>query len=273
MNNKKGFTLLETLISIVVFGLLMVLMFHISARFFQLFNASSSKQSMNNQFLKTYTHLQKELSITDSRYVYSYKIYLKDIKARWMIFPIPTDTNGQMKSEGNKFNWQRVYFYYLHCTNPDCPECKTKNYYVDKESQLKNEAYKFCSDKNLIRLIYEYTAYNDAAYLSEALSNICDHISEYTLSIDSNFFPSEFETEIKGFNKIPVIKFIEKRVIAKDIFDMDITTNANNVKIKMSKVKKDEIKKKVEYGTTDFTKSKNKKFVENIEFMVHSKNN
>ena len=65
MKNKKGFTLLETLISILAFGLIMTLMFQISARFFQLFNASSSKQSMNNQFLKTYTHLQKELSITD----------------------------------------------------------------------------------------------------------------------------------------------------------------------------------------------------------------
>ena len=45
----------------------------------ELFTISSSKQSVNSSFIKAYKEMQKDLSITDSRYVYSYKIYLKNI--------------------------------------------------------------------------------------------------------------------------------------------------------------------------------------------------
>lgn len=247
-------------------------MFQMTARFFQLFTTSSSKQSVNSSFIKAYKEMQKDLSITDSRYVYSYKIYLKDIKTRWSIFPIPTNKNGVMSGEGNKFNWQRICFYYLNCTNPNCTECKNKNYSVSAEKYLKNEKYKFCSDKNLIRLIYDYTAYNDSVFIPMALSEIGNHISSYTLPMDSNSFPSMFEYEINGYDKIPIIKFVEKKVIAKDIFDMDITTDSSNVNVKILTVRKNDIKKEVKYGETDFTKSPASKFVEQIEFTTTSKN-
>lgn len=270
---NKGFTLVETLVSILIFGILSILMFQMTSRFFQLFTISSSKQSVNSSFIKAYKEMQKDLSITDSRYVYSYKIYLKNIKTRWILFPVPTNKNGLISGEGNKFNWQRIYFYYLNCTNSNCNECKNKNYSVSKEKYLENEKYKFCSDKNLIRLIYDYTAYNDSVFFPMALSEIGKNISSYTLSIDSNSFPSEFEYEIKGYNKIPIIRFVEKKIIAKDIFDMDITTNSSNVNVKILTVRKDDIKKELNYGTADFTKSPASRFVEQIEFTTTSKNN
>ena len=268
----KGFTLFETLISIAIFGIVTMLMFQISIRFFKSLTVSSSKQHANSKFIKAYKYIHKDLSLTDSRYVYTYKIYLNDIPTRWMFFPIPTDKNGLMKGEGNKFSWQRICFYYLKYTNSSCGECKNKKYSVSKESLLKDEKYRYCSDKNLIRLVYDYIGYNDNYYLSEALSTISDNINSYTLPFENNSFPSNFECNIKGYNKIPIIKFVEKKVIAKDIMDMEITTNLHYVNINMSTVKKEDIKKEVKYGTTDFTLDKYSKFVEKTQFIVNTKN-
>ena len=121
-------------------------------------------------------------------------------------------------------------------------------------------------------MVYDYIGYNDNYYLSEALSTISDNINSYTLPFENNSFPSNFECNIKGYNKIPIIKFVEKKVIAKDIMDMEITTNLHYVNINMSTVKKEDIKKEVKYGTTDFTLDKYSKFVEKTQFIVNTKN-
>lgn len=273
---NKGFTLFETLISIVIFGITSVLMFQMSSRFFQLFTTSSSKQSVNNKFIKAYKHMQKDLAITDSRYVYTYKMYLTNVPTKWMLFPIPTDNNGLINGEGNKFSWKRICFYYLTCSNSDCPECKKKNYHQINEDDVSKQNSKFCSDKNLIRLVYDYFGTNDPNYLSEVLSTISNNISSYTLPFDSNNFSSNTVTfDIKGYSSASYpypIQFVEKRIIANDIMDMDIETDLYNITVDMSTVRKEDIKKEVNYGTTDFTTNKNSKFVEKINFIINSKN-
>ena len=70
---NRGFTLFETLVSTMVFGIIMILMFQMSSAFFRLFTTSTSKQSMNSKFIKAYTQMQKELLITDAKYIYTYK--------------------------------------------------------------------------------------------------------------------------------------------------------------------------------------------------------
>ena len=277
-NKNTGFTLFETLMSIIIFGIISVLMFQMSSRFFQLFTVSSSKQSVNNKFIKAYKQMQKDLAITDSRYVYTYRIYLDNIPTRWMLFPIPTDNNGLIKGDGSKFRWQRICFYYLKCTNSECKECKSKKKSVTQESLLKDEKYKKCSDKDLIRLVFDYNGLNTPNDLSEVLSTISENISYYTLPFNSNYFPSsevkfdiEVPPDITDSKSFP-IKFVEKKIIANDIMDMRIKTTLHDVRVKLSTVRKEDIKKEVNYGKADFTSDKNSKFVEEIEFTVNSKN-
>ena len=275
-NKNNGFTLFETLISTIVFGILMILIFQISSAFFRIFTTSSSKQSMNSKFVKAYNQMQRELMITNIQYIYSYKSDLIDLKSRWMVFPVPTDENAIIQTEGNSFDWKRIFIYYLSCTNPNCPECPTKKYSISDEEYLSEEKFKYCSDKQLIRLIYNYVDSNDRNYFSSALNEICNTISSYTLPYSSALFPEDASYEIKGYNKNnKIIKFVEKRIIATDIFDMDITTDnkKNNIKIMLSAVRKDEIKKEISYGTTDFTKEPfSSKFVDKIEFIVNTRN-
>ena len=259
-------------------------MFQMSRTYFQLYTTSSSKQSVNNKFIKAYKQMQKDLAITDSRYVYTYKIYLDNIQTRWMLFPIPTDQNGLIKGDGSKFRWQRICFYYLKCTNSKCNECKTKKTFVTEKNLLKDEKYKYCSDKNLIRLVFDYNGPNDPNYLSEVLSIVSENISSYTLPFDNNSFPShEVKFDIKGYPEIEKfpdiedpksfpIKFVEKKIIANDIMDMKIETDLHDVTVNLYTVRKEDIKKEVNYGTADFTSNKNSKFVEKVQFIVNSKN-
>ena len=125
---NRGITLIETLISVTVFGIIMIVMFQMSSSFFKLFHESSSQQDMNSAFIKAYAQIKKDFMTTSGTYTYSYNEKFnndtyKNIKNRWILFPVATDQDGHFHSEGKSFNWKRVFIYYLECTNQNCKEC------------------------------------------------------------------------------------------------------------------------------------------------------
>ena len=268
-HKKQGFTLFETLVSTIVFGIIMVLMFQMSSSFFKLFNKSESQQAINSKFIKAYNQMQREFTITDVKYIYTYKNkfdneYYK-IQNRWIVFPVPTNKNGQFQGEGNSFNWKRIFIYYLICTNPECTEC-------NKPFLKLEDTYKHCSDKQLIRLIYDYNGSNDKNFFASALYTFCNDISSYILSYDSTF-PSNKTYKIINYNQERnIFKFAEKKIIANDIFDLNIKKNTKNVNISITSLKKEEINKEISYDTTDFTKKEYSKYINKFEFIINTRN-
>ena len=122
---SRGITLLETLVSVTVFGIIMLVMFQMSSAFFKLFHNASSSQDMNSTFIKAYTQMQKDFMGTSGKYIYSYNQKFNDdtyknIKNRWIVFPVATDQEGNFQGEGSSFNWKRIFIYYLNCTNESC---------------------------------------------------------------------------------------------------------------------------------------------------------
>ena len=267
---KKGITLFETLISTIIFGIIMILMFQMFSSFFKLFSASESQQSVNSKFIKAYNLMQREFMVTDAKNLYTYKYKFesgyKNIKNRWIVFPVPTNKSGQFQGEGNSFNWKRIFIYYLICTNPECTEC-------NKTFLNLEESYKHCSDKQLIRLIYDYNGSNDRNFFASALYTFCDDITSYILSYDSTF-PNNKTYKIVNYNQEKnIFKFAEKKIIATDIFDLNIKQDQKNVTILLSSLKKEEIKKEITYETTDFTKKENSKYINKFEFTINTRNN
>lgn len=293
--NKKGFTLLETLISTIAFGIIMILMFQMSSSFFNIFTKSSSKQSMNSKFIKAYTQMQKDFSISDSKSIYSYKNYkdngnLLDIGSRWIALPIPIDQDGTVQGSGNSFEWSRIYIYYLACTE-GCEECEgKKTLNISKWDYTNPDKYKYCSDKQLVRLVYEYSGLSNPYVFARVLSSVCKDIKKYTLTNKNakslpgyngegkiykiNSFSTEKEEKI-------TIKLVDHKVIASDILDMDITQKSRSIKVNLSSVKKEEIRKILPYGygKTDFTEKdqekdqeKYSKYVDKIEFIINTNN-
>ena len=280
---NRGITLLETLISTVVFGIIMILMFNMSSSFFQLFTASESKQAVNTNFIKVFNQMQRDIMITDSNYIYTYNTKFdtlyRNIPNRWISFPVPTDNDGKFQGEGNSFNWKKIYIYYIKCTNANCPECPKESYGAPKtkSSPYNNQTdrYRLCSDKHLIRLAYEYIGSNDKNYVASALNAFNSDIASYTLPYDYKFFPDLKEYNVNNATKKQkLFKYLGKKVIATNILDMTNSVNIkkHNITITLSSVRKDEIKKKVEYGNTDFTISPNNKYVDNMEFTIIARN-
>lgn len=266
---KKGITLFETLISTIIFGIIMILMFQMSSSFFKLFSANESEQAANSNFIKIYKQMHKEFIITDSRYIYTYNRKFDNtyhnIANRWIVFPVPTDDQGHLKGEGNSFNWKRIFIYYLSCTNSSCTECK-------KYFQKPNEKLKYCPDKNLIRLSYEYIGSNDKNFFALALYTLCNDINSYTLNYDGSF-PKAKEYDISGYGKHNIFKYQSKKIIATDILDMIVKTSNKNIKIAISTVKKDEANKNMKYGKDDFTTEQFSRYVSNFEFSINTRNN
>ena len=279
MSKKKnlhslGFTLFETLVSVIIFGILMILLFNMSSNFFKLFTASESRQTVNSKFIKAYNQMQREFTISDANSSYSYKTELNNTKTRWFMFPIPIDKDGTVVNEGNSFTWQRVCIYYLDCTNSNCPECPDKINTAEEDNieTWNNQKYKYCSDKQLIRLIYEYSGANDPFNFASILSGISYDIKSYTLHFDKNF-PINNEYQVQTTEEKAKIKFLSKKIITTDILDMDVTIKQHNMNIKFSTVRKEDIKKELEYGKTDFTIEPNTRFVDEIEFTINTNNN
>ena len=281
-NNKKGITLFETLVSTIIFGILMILMFNMSSEFFKLFTTSESRQAINSKFIKAYNQLQRELMLTNIEYVYTCNTYKKNMNSRWFIFPVATNKNGVIKGEGKNFDWQRIFIYYLKCNNPTCTECPGN-------STTRNIPYKKCSDKQLIRLIYNYSLPSDRTSITSSLYAISKDISSYLLpfSSDNSYFPDEKMYKLSNGSTDRIAKFVEKKVIATDLLDMNIISKNDNddalkdkkkyksnksITIILSSVRKEEIKKELTYGEADFTKEPASKFVDEIQFTVITKN-
>ena len=274
-NNLKssGFTLFETLVSTIIFGILMILLFSMSSEFFKLFTTSEARQTVNSKFIKAYNQIQREFIISNANSSYSYKTELINTKTRWFLFPTPIDDDGTVVNEGNSFSWQKIHIYYLTCPNSNCPECKDKINTADEDvlKTWEEQKYHFCSDKQLIRLIYEYSGIDDPFNFASILSLLSNDIATYTLNFDNNF-PPKTEYQVETTEEKATIKYLSKKIIAADIFDMDVTIKQHNINIKLSTVRKEEIKKKLVYGKTDFTKEPGAKFVDEMEFTINTKN-
>lgn len=257
---SKGISLIETLVSVTVFGIIIVVMFQMSSAFFKLFNSASSRQDMNKTFIKAYNQMQKDFITTSGKYIYSYNQKFNDdtyknIKNRWIVFPVATNQEGNFQGEGSSFNWKRIFIYYLNCTNESCSEC-------NKEFLNPEDLYKYCSDKELIRITYNYNGSDDKSDFSLYLYDmILNHLNSCLIN---------HEDIVDG--KEVIFKFVEKKVLARNIFDMNISPNKTNITIILSSIRINEAKKEVSYGKTDFTQEPNTKFVDKIEFVIHARN-
>ena len=121
-------------------------------------------------------------------------------------------------------------------------------------------------------MIYDYNGSNDRNFFASALYTFCDDITSYILSYDS-IFPNNKIYKIVNYNQEKnIFKFAEKKIIATDIFDLNIKQDKKHVTILITSLKKEEIKKEITYETTDFTKEENSKYINKFEFTINTRN-
>ena len=120
-------------------------------------------------------------------------------------------------------------------------------------------------------MIYDYNSSNDRVFFASALYTFCNDINSYMLSYDSTF-PNKTYKIINYNQDKKFLTFAEKKIIATDIFDMNIKQTTKTITILLTSLKKDEISKEVPYETTDFTKEENSKYINKFEFTINTRN-
>lgn len=258
---------METLISVVTFALVTMIMFNMSSKFFGIFRIQDSKQTVNQSFIKAYGQLNSDLRITDSSRVYTYYSENKHNKARWTFFPIPTDENGNSLASRDKLNWGRICIYYLRCTDENCKECGSST--IGK----RDDAFKSCSDKQLIRLVYSYEGENDNQYFAKAQKAMSENIFTFLLPYGRNY-PQNPEYALDDYKNRPAkYSLTGKSIVARNLLDFRVHEDIKKVSVYMSTVRK-ENSKNYEHGntSTDFTAKPWSKFREELEWVVHTKN-
>ena len=106
--NKKGFTILETILSVAIFSALMVIVFHCWMEFQKASIKNEGKQDTNIQFVKIYRNIDKYVSSSNSRLFRYYGNFgTGGNNIKWFAFMLSRDNHqldGKVvyRSPGNK---------------------------------------------------------------------------------------------------------------------------------------------------------------------------
>lgn len=263
---KKGFSLFETMIAATVFAVVTMILFGLSSDFFKSFEVQDQKQTVNRNFLVAYNNLNKDLLLSNIFFCRYYLDENKYTSARWLLFPLPTDQEGVCQCSREKPYYIRVCLYYLICANPDCKNCKKAGTGYGLATP-----FRFCSDKQVIKLIYKYKGSADAYMLSGALNALADDISSYILNYDGNF-PDDKEYNIEGYGKRKLFEFESKKIIARNILDMSADITRKRISLTLSTARKENANKDIVYGETDFTTEPGSRYLEQLSWDIYPKN-
>jgi len=249
MNKKvKGFTLIEAMLSVALFGIAMLILFGAANTFFKAWKKHDAKQNAHRELVKIYSSINREFSLTNTGFFSYYKAkdapeHLSD--KRWFLFPVPTDQDNTYQCDGDgAIYWTRIMIYYL--LRPENDSCSSAE---------------CCPHKSLIKTSYYFKSPVSLSYGDETpLDILISRVSEVLLRPGSNF------PEIDG------LTFLGSRTLAQDIFDISVTFEKKGradfgVKI----VRIEEAQKAVGVGKTDFTSKNGARYIESLSWKAFAK--
>ena len=235
-----GFSLMETMISVAVFGVIMLLIFQISNVFFKTWRKQDEQQDINRDFIKIYISINRELSRSDTGYIACYDNdgTGADVEKKWFLFPVATDDGNTIQCDGDGLiNWTKIIIYYLiPPKDDDCPS-------VAK-----------CTHKRLIRASYAFKSPNALRFGTETpLDLFVKNVSKVLVD------PSSKYPDIKG------LTFIDSKLIAQNLLNFSMTCKRKGrVEFKMDMVKLEDAKKSVNIKTFDFNSTEGRRYIESL---------
>ncbi|MCQ2736377.1 MAG: hypothetical protein MJ234_04080 [bacterium] len=284
-SNCRGISLVEALLSTAIFSFVSVILFTMTSDFFKSMRLADSSQSMNQKFIQADQYLNRDLRITDSRYIYSYTTEHSNTKSRWIMFPIATDDNGNCSSTSNRICWSKVVIYYLSCSKSSCSECSS--YMSPDETPFKN-----CCDKNLIRLVYNYAGSDDPNIFSISCSLFAKDISSYLTAYKSSALPDEKSYTLPDYGEETKFKYSSMRIAAREILDLKLDrapdsgneegsdpdnppdmyeSSGTGIKLDIFTARTEEAAKQIDLSSADYT-GKDRKYLDSLTILVYPRN-
>ncbi len=166
---KKGFTILETMISVTIFSVLMIIVFNCWTEFQKISLKNASKQDTNVTFVNIYRNIDKIVSSSSVRlfryYGDNYGLGHEDL--RWFAFmlsrennqldalPIYEKINSGEPNEQKVLQYNTCVLYLLHTPDDDC------------------EGFNNCPHKSLRRYVFSTSKinYKNMGTISNVITN------------------------------------------------------------------------------------------------------
>lgn len=221
MKRNYGFTLMETMISLALFGMLMVVLFGAVNGFQRNWLKEYAKQNVNAQFVRAYRSIDLDVQGTNTTFFHDYTNTEspKEVGRRWFMFPISksdaTSISG-VTSDGYPL-WTHIVVYHLEQPPKDslCPQ--------DHKETLND----FCPHKLLIRHEIRLNAPPRTTELGETGCNT--YMREFAKKI-----PEIIASRPRSFitlNPSPPnlvsgdYEVVDRRVIETDIVDLSVDSS------------------------------------------------
>lgn len=128
--NRSGFTILEAVISTALFAVIILIMAGTLKTILDIWRKEEAKQNVHRQFVKIYSSLNNDLSLSSTSYLNAYcKGSGGNDEYRWLAFPYPkgdTGDNSVKLGNSDSINWQSNIIYYIvrpagdGCQNWNC---------------------------------------------------------------------------------------------------------------------------------------------------------
>ena len=268
--NKKGFTILETILSVTIFSVLMAIVFGAWTEFQKVSLKNESKQDTNVTFVNVYRNIDKIVSSSSVRLFRSYLddtpgyLNFEHTNLRWFafllsrhnqqldgkpIYKIPKKLNNGVEEDATTSEvlvYNTCVVYLLHTPNDNCggfqncPHKSLRRYvFSTTQSSTYDEIY-FGGDENLVLKNFRLKVLEGTNAIT--VKNILDHP-------DSTTFPFS--------------------VIENNIVDLRIEKTDNKIRFFLTVLRMNDAGKHFEIGKKDLITPDNetKKYIENLSWI------
>lgn len=220
---KRGFSLLEAVLSTALLGVMLVIIFSVLHYFSKAVIKEESQQDINRQFLKAYDTVNSDLSVSSTKVFLSYNDvdYPQFEKNRWFVFLSPLDKNhtGHWTSAGIPVYQQMILFYLIR---PDGDTCQSLEACPHK-LLIKKSAY---ADGAFVMLrdVIELDENNNI--IGGLVTNLDRHIASPS-ALDSLF---------------------TAKTVEKEVYDLTVESIDHVIMFKMTSVKIEEARRMMVFG-------------------------
>ncbi len=247
--NKKGFTILETMLSVTIFSVLMIIVFSCWTEFQKVALKNEAKQDTNVQFVNVYRSVDKIVSSASSRLFKCYKDELPGHEnTRWFAF--------LLSHEDNKLDGDTFYDVPTTSTLPLRMIYNTGVVYLLYYKQGCCGSFENCPHKSLYRYVYKTT---NEIYFGD--------IKTCPWGV---YFQNELNTNVKSIVSNPVSNSIAlPSVLQNNIVDLTIDRQDNKIKFNLTVLRIKDAERHFQIGTRNLidANADTRKYIENLSWI------
>ena len=291
---NKGFTIIETMVSITIFSVLMAIVFGAWSEFQKIAFKHEDKNDTNITFVNIYKNIDKYISSSSTQLFQCYNENNAFDAAtnnqyenmRWFVFLLSRENNAlddkikyvtvpnvhESLTKGTVINFSQPFLIYNTCVV----------YLLHYEPNHCN-GFNYCPHKTLYRYVFPSSHECNLEYQYDMNHNPTNNDPNEHLFNAQQKFKIEIDTNVKAILDDPINNAIARpSIIDKNIVDLQINKNDKQIRFDLTLLRISDAERHIELGKnhqlTNFSATnsyddKVKKYIESLSWISTPKNN